>query len=42
MTGGHGVGQTFTWIAAAIGDSTFHAQGFTDGSILTGGNGHIS
>jgi len=26
MTGGHGLGQTFTWIAAAIGDSTFHAQ----------------
>lgn len=25
-TGGLGVGQTFTWIATAIGDSTFHAQ----------------
>ncbi|MFW5895871.1 MAG: Na+/H+ antiporter NhaC family protein [archaeon] len=25
-TGGIGLGQTFTWIAAAIGDSTFHAQ----------------
>ena len=25
-TGGLGIGQTFTWIAAAIGDSTFHAQ----------------
>jgi Na+/H+ antiporter NhaC len=25
-TGGLGLGQTFTWIAAAIGDSTFHAK----------------
>ncbi|MBS3759912.1 Na+/H+ antiporter NhaC family protein [Halodesulfurarchaeum sp.] len=25
-TGGLGVGQTFTWIAEAIGDSTFHAK----------------
>jgi Na+/H+ antiporter NhaC len=26
VTGGVGLGQTFEWIAAAIGDSTFHAQ----------------
>jgi Na+/H+ antiporter NhaC len=26
LTGGVGLGQTFSWIAAAVGESTFHAQ----------------